>query len=144
MPQQFKSGPSGGRGGDDFQDNFSSEGLKIKRIDIWHGNRIDAIQIYWSNGTHSNKHGGGGGTQTKIELDNDEYLVGIQGRYGATVDSISLTTTKRSLGKYGGDGGNVSFDYNTSPQMPKIEIIAFFGRSGDKIDAIGCIFSQYT
>jgi len=140
MPNQIKCGPSGGIGGEDFEDILPPAGKKIREITVWYEDIVEAIQIAWSDGS-SDKHGRGNHHPTPIPLAEDEYLVGIAGRYGRGVDSISFVTTKRTHGPYGGDGGDVEYFYNVDPASPQAHIIAFFGRAGENLDAIGCVFS---
>jgi hypothetical protein len=142
MPNQIRCGPSGGAGGYDFQDDWSSAGRKISKIVVRHGDYIDALQIHWADGKVSKMNGGSGGEETTITLQEDEYLIGIQGRYGTVVHSIVFHTTRRSVGPYGGDGGHATYSYNVGPQWPNLEIVAFFGRAGAYIDAIGCVLSE--
>lgn len=141
MSTQMKCGPSGGIGGEDFEDICPPQGKKISEITVWYEDVVEAIQIAWSGDSSSDKHGRGDDHPTPITLDEDEYLIGISGRYGVGADSISFVTTKNTYGPYGGDGGDVEYFYNVDPASPQAHIIGFCGRAGDAIDAIGCIFS---
>ena len=141
MPNQMKCGPSGGNGGEDFEDILPPAGKKISKITVWYENMVEAIQVSWSDDLTSDKHGGGNDHSTSIQLAEDEYLVGISGKYGRGVDSISFVTTKQKYGPYGGDGGDVAYFYNVNPRFPQAHIIAFFGRVSENLDAIGCVFS---
>src|SRR6185503_15370358 len=60
-----------------------------------------------------------------ISLARDEYIIGMEGRYGARVDSLRFYTNKRSPPSFGGGGGEVRFGY-TAPTGQKI--VALFGR----------------
>ena len=108
---------------------------------------MDAIQVFWSDGTSSPKHGGGGGDEAPIPLAADEYLVGIFGKYGDKVDSIGFITNKRVCGPYGGPNGDVDYHYNDAKHedvkltSPSVTIVGFFGREENYIYAIGCVFS---
>ena len=142
----MKCGPSGGIGGSDFADTPSPE-VRITALTVWHGKWVDAIQVFWSDGTSSPKHGGGSGDGTTIPLADGEYLVGIFGRYGEKVDSIGFVTNNRVCGPYGGSGGDVDYHYNDAkhedvkPTSPSVTIVGFCGREEDYIYAIGCVFS---
>lgn len=146
MPNQIKCGPSGGIGGSDFED-IPPANARIKSLTVWYREWVDAIQVFWSDGTSSQKHGGGSGDGTTIPLADGEYLVGISGKYGAKVDSIRFVTNQGTHGPYGGDGGDVKYHYNDAkhedvkPTSPSVTIVGFWGRAGDHIDAIGCVFS---
>ena len=142
MPTQIKCGPSGGIGARDFDDTLLAAGKRITKLTVWHGKWVDAIQVFWSDGSSSDKHGGGGGSGDTIHLAEDEYLVGIFGKYGEKVDSIHFVTNKDTYGRYGGLGGDVEYHYNDAKlPLPNITIVGFFGREENYIYAIGCVFS---
>lgn len=145
---RFSCGPSGGTGGTKFDDPPPPK-AKIRQINIWvkkddDNAIINGIQVEWSDGSSSKTHG----SETRspkhyVPLDDDEYLVGISGRYGDHLDYITFVTTKKEC-PFGGKGGDVEFYYNTSDDgvsLPDVHIIGFLGRSGDTVDAIGCIFT---
>ena len=141
MSTQIKCGPSGGVGGYDFADTFLPTERKITEIIVWYEDTVEAIQVGWSDGSNSGKHGRGTHNHTLIPLTKNEYLVGISGRYGSRVDTITFITTDQTHGPYGGEGGEVEFSYNVDPIYPQAQLVGFLGRAGDIIDAIGCIFS---
>jgi hypothetical protein len=115
--------------GDLFPDGVSN----LKQVIIRAGDTIDSIQLVYSNQTRP-AHGGSGGKLYTFNLAPDEHITGVAGKYGTTIDSLILRTDKGQQAKWGGNGGDVVFDY----AMPKGAWIAGFrGRSGDSLDAIG-------
>jgi len=141
MSAQMKCGPSGGIGGENFVDTLPPTKMKIKEVLVWYEDTVEAIQVTWSDNSKSDKHGKGNANPTSFTLRDDEYLVSISGRYGKSLDRITLITTKGQEKSFGGEGGDVEFYYNVDPTYSQAHIIGFFGRAGDVIDAIGCIFS---
>jgi hypothetical protein len=82
-------------------------------------------------------HGKDGGTchETRT-LTAGEFIIGIQGRTGNYVDSLTvLLNTGRKFGPYGRQGGQQDFKYLLDP--PGDHIIGFFGNCGEYIDSIG-------
>ncbi len=135
----FQMGPSGGRGGNEFKDSGFKDQTRIKTITVYAGNIIDSIEITYiteNKVTKSDRHGGGGGDKNVFNLDDDEYIIKISGKYGNKVDSLIIQTNKRTLKKCGKDGGDVNFSYEAPEGM---EIIGFFGHAGDTLDSIGVI-----
>jgi len=140
MNAQYKFGPSGGNGGGDFCDT-PLPGAKIKEIEIWADKIIRGIQITWADNSRSEMHGNSPFESQLVRLKPDEYLVGISGRYGKYLDSITFITTKKEH-SFGGAGGDVEYAYNaTPPYLQPAHIIGFLGQSDTKIHAIGCIFA---
>jgi hypothetical protein len=142
--ESFQCGPSGGRGGEEFVDDFPGDRVKVQSIRVWHGNEIDAIQLLYSDGSTTPKRGGSGGTLTPLDLEPDEFFTEISGRYGDHVDSLIVRTNVQTFQKLGGNGGDHEYRY----QVPEedTEIIGFLGASGTigsegdrRVDAIGII-----
>jgi hypothetical protein len=137
----FRYGPSGGRGGYEFSDDaLLEEGSKVVAVNIRSKRLVDAIQIVYrsANGAvHPLEfQGGPGGDLLPFPLDDDEFITGISGRYGVVVDSIRIHTNKQTSNRFGGDGGVSEYRYDAPDGA---EIVGFFGRAADVIDAIGVI-----
>ena len=139
--KKFKCGPSGGKGGKDFEDT-PRLGTKIAEISIWAGDVVEGIRITWSGGDYL-EHGSCSGDpkQPVVQLRDDEYLVAISGKYGEYIDHIKFYTSKENEYEYGGSHGDVEFDYNADLTDMNAHIIGFFGRAQKVVDAIGCIFA---
>ena len=134
---------AGGSGGSAFSDPAPQQGARILEVRVRVGEQVDSVQFLYGlpNGSsyEGPRHGGGGGTLNTFRLDSDEYLVGISGRSGDFIDSISFQTNKRTSPVFGGRGG--SRDYNL--QVPEgNQATGFTGRSGNYLDAIGLTYAR--
>jgi len=145
---RFRCGPSGGKGGDGFEDTPPPK-AKISQVNIWVKEDDDkavihAIQVEWLDDSNSDIHGEAAKyPMHHVTLRDDEYLVGISGKCGDHLDKITFHTTNKDY-PFGGTGGDVEFYYNLSDDgvsIRDIHIVGFMGRDGDVIDAIGCIFA---
>ncbi len=125
-------------GGSAFQDPVPVLGLSaITKIAIRSGDYIDAIATTYRLADGSAKtfsHGGTGGSQQVISFAPGEKIVGVEGStgiylYGITFHTVDQNGAKRTYGPYG-KGGGFPFSFDSG-------IGGFFGRSGEKIDAIG-------
>ena len=137
----------GGKGGkpfDDFEDEtFPSPVVGIKKIVInTETSGIRSIQVTYqlSNGETcpGKKHGGSGGTTNEFTLEDDEIITQITGKWDSSkdsqwVDNLQFITNKGRKKSYGGSGGDTPFEVSG-------EIVGFFGRSGDMLDAIGMYY----
>ncbi len=142
MRQVRQTTTAGGRGGSAFSDRDIPLGARISAVRVSSGNNIDAIQAVYTlrNGSvlEGPVHGGGGGRSTIFRLDQDEYIIGITGRYGIYIDSLSIRTNKRTSQVFGGRGGDRDF---------KIDVPAgclgtgFAGRSAEYLDAVGLTYA---
>jgi hypothetical protein len=87
------------------------------------------------------RHGGSGGRDNVFRLDEDEYIIGLSGRYGDAIDSIRIHTNRRVSQLFGGRGGDS--DYRI--EVPSgYQAVGFSGRSGDVLDAIGLTYVRST
>jgi hypothetical protein len=132
---------AGGSGGSPFTDTQPGQGTRIAEVRIRAGDQIDAVQVIYafSDGRTSEglRHGGSGGHQYTFTLESDEYITGISGRYGNTIDSLHIHTNKRTSPLYGGRGGNQDF----TVEVPSGEqATGFIGRAGNTLDAVGLAY----
>lgn len=132
----FACGPSGGSGGDWFGDEVPADGVGVTQILVWHGDYIDAIQLRYSDGTTTPKHGGSGGNVTTFALGPEEFIFVLSGEYGDYVNSLSVSTNVQTFPRVGGNGGNKPYIYDV-PQ--NTEVIGFIGASGSYLDALGIV-----
>jgi hypothetical protein len=146
---QWYQGPSGGRGGNPFDHwNESGQAREIDDVRVLVVNSvIRCISVVYRNTSRTggpvNPRSGscnapGNPGWRGIHLDSDEYIIGIAGRYGDLIDSIRFYTNKRNSAVFGGSGGSADFGY-TAPSGQRI--VAFFGRAGDSLDAIGVMYA---
>ncbi|THU69960.1 hypothetical protein C4D60_Mb08t19920 [Musa balbisiana] len=117
---------------------------RIINIQIRTIEAIDAIAITFTrNGqTETNYFGGTLGDIYEIPLQEDEYLVGVEGSVdtilGITmVRNLTLRTNKETYGPFGTSGGK---PFSVPVAAGKIN--GFFGRAGAVIDAIGLYLHQ--
>jgi Jacalin-like lectin domain len=131
-----KSHPYGGDGGDGFSDDLTQV-TRLLGFVIRSGNRVDSIQAIYqgADGTSFSgpQHGGNGGTQYAFAFSGDEAIIGVSGRAGSALDQISITTTKKTYGPFGGNGGD-------EWEFPNTSIGGIFGRSGARVDQIGFFY----
>jgi hypothetical protein len=84
-------------------------------------------------------HGRTDGKLHVLRLDADEFIISISGQFSAQVDSIRIQTTKKVSPLFGGEGGAGAYIYEAPPGA---EIVGFFGRAGEALDAIGVILRR--
>lgn len=139
--KSFQSGPSGGKGGNPFTDDVPADGIKIQSVFIQHGDWVNAVQLYYSDGSATDLHGQiNGGNPTTILFKPDETLVEVYGTYGDYINSINLRTNVQTYGPYGKIGGQIDDKtYRYQELEDALEIIGLFGASGNYLDAFGVI-----
>jgi Jacalin-like lectin domain len=128
-------GPAGGTGKYPYDDEPATLTAKIGHVTVSHGTLIDSIQVVFLDGGLSDPretHGGGGGTRENFVLGAGEYIVGVSGRAGQYVDSLTITSNKKT--RTYGHGGVSTFNFTAND---KEEIIGFFGTHGTNLDSIG-------
>jgi hypothetical protein len=133
---------AGGRGGSPFSDRDFPPGTRLVEIRIASGDTVDSIQGIYQipNGriVEGARHGGGGGRVTSLRLDSDEFVIGLSGRYGDTIDSMRIQTNKRASQQFGGRGGDRDYRIDVPGRN---QAIGFVGRSGSLLDAVGLIYT---
>jgi len=136
-------GYSGGSGGIEFKDYEIPENSTVIEVRIRSGVYIDAIGIVHETADGkrhaSTMHGGEGGNLEVFTLDKNDYINGISGRYGTFVDSIRFHTNRKISPTYGGSGGKAEYHYE-APEGT--EVVGFYGRSGQLLDAIGIVLTR--
>jgi hypothetical protein len=134
---------TGGSGGTDFLDSEIPVGARITEIRVRTGRYIDGIQAVFllPDGSiyEGPFHGGSGGSSNVFRLEKNEYVTGISGRCGEYIDSLRIHTNKRTSALFGSSGGiqNFRIDVPSGNQA-----IAFTGRSGQYLDAIGLSYAS--
>ncbi len=136
-PQANQDGYYGGGGGNPFADPAMPSGARISAVRVYSGEYVDGIQLVYTlaNGRTSEGalHGNRGGRRNDFNLNSDEYIIGLSGRYGRYVDSLSIRTNKRTSPAYGGRGGDRDFSVQAGTGNM---VTGFSGRSGKYLDAI--------
>jgi hypothetical protein len=138
--EMLQLGPAGGTGGKPFEGYSIPEGARVTGVHIYTDWVIDALGFDYvdANGVPGRMPpvGGLGGSYAHLELDEDEYLTGISGRYGWYVDAVRLHTNKRTTNLFGGESGIHDFEFMAPDGY---EITGLFGRADWYIDALGVI-----
>jgi hypothetical protein len=136
---QVKFGPSGGNGGEAFDDPLPA-GARVTGITVWHDVRIDGFQFHYITADgkkrDGKKIGGTGGRKENYPIQGQ--LVSIGGKYGKTVDSLELRVQIPKVGivtnRFGGNGGEQTFGF---PFPESMTFAGTFGRHGAELDALG-------
>jgi hypothetical protein len=135
--QANQDGYYGGRGGNPFADPALPPGARISAVRVYSGDYVDGLQLVYtlSDGrtTEGALHGNRSGRRNDFNLDANEYLIGISGRYGKYVDSLTIRTNRRTSPAYGGRGGEKEFSVQANTGNM---VTGFSGRSGKYLDAI--------
>lgn len=142
---KYQSKPFGGDGGAPWDDvrGASSAIVGIYQINIRHGNQVDAIQVTYRLADGSTylapAHGGSGGKPSSFTLAEDEKIVRVVCKTNnVLVDQVKFVTKngvgeKHTYGPFGKTG-------ETSVVELEGDVIGFFGRSGDLLDALGVYY----
>ena len=123
----------------DYNDNNNIAGIVGMRICA--GNQIDSIQVTYrlNDGTTytAPRHGGTGGTEFSFTLADGEKLTRMEGMTnGVFIDMLTFYSNLNNVyGPYGITG-------LTPFSIMASEIVAFFGRAGDIMDAIGVHYTN--
>jgi hypothetical protein len=138
-----KCGPSGGTGGAEFVDDVLPEDFQVAEVRVHAQERVHAVHIVHETcdgGSHSFPlHGSAAGKLHVVRLDADEFIVAISGRFSECIDSLRIYTNKQVSPVFGGDRGGSAYIYEAPPGA---EIVGFFGRAGDALDAIGVVLRR--
>ena len=151
MPH-FVFGPSGGTGGNsgvtDSDVPVLEEPLntntRVIQVEVRGGEFVDAIQFTHLRNNDTTlltlaQHGGPGGHEQRLDINREEHITKISGRYGDFVDSITIETDKGQKLEAGGAGGLGDYTYEAPPDF---EIVGFYGRSGEFVDAVGVVLRK--
>lgn len=128
----------GGGGGSAFSDRRIPLEARISAVYVWSGKYIDRIQLVYTlrdgRRIEGEAHGGRGGSRQVFNLDADEYITGISGRYGDYIDMLRIRTNKRTSPQFGGSGGGRNFNIT----IPSGNFaVGLTGRAGGYLDSIG-------
>jgi len=90
----------GGDGGAPFDDRNHK---KVKKIRVFSGMLVDAIQLTYEAGD-ADKHGGNGGKEHSLELSDDEYVTSVVVRHSNLILCLTFVTNKGNKLVAGGKG----------------------------------------
>lgn len=145
QPQFPQTQLAGGRGGSPYSDQEAPAGARIAEIRVRSGRVVDSVQVIYllPNGRYAQgaQHGSTNSDEHIFRLESDEYVIGLSGRYGNTVDSMHIITNKRISPQFGGPGGDRDYRIDVPPGN---QAIGFAGRAGDSMDAIGLTYTRLT
>lgn len=135
-------GPSGGGGGGESSFTLPNrariQSIQIRRATLAGGATVvSGIRINYVTNTGVNSSfvaGATTGTANTINFASNETIRSISGRWGQLLDSLTIRTSVRTYGPFGGSGGTGTFSY---PVPPLYQFAGFRIRSGNVIDAIG-------
>lgn len=123
----------GGSGGKPFNDALSN-GDRVKSLWIAAGSLIDSVQIAYSNGNRTSRHGGMGGTGTWTHFEQDESILEISGYTDRHVCFLAIRTTHRLI-----EAGKPLLQAKPfAIRAPEgTHIIGLHGRCAHYLDAVG-------
>ncbi len=116
---------------------------RLSSVNTRSGSWVDRIEVVFAGPPETNTiacGGTGGQLNRQLDLDQDEVITKIQGRYGNYVDSLTITTSKGKTRVYGNP--NTLSNPFTFEAPPDKAIVGFWGRSHTFVDAIGVIFGN--
>ena len=115
-------------GGYAFDAGMNQNG--IMKIEIRHGQFIDAIKGVYRDNNETPWYGGCGGQLSIFLVDKDDTIVEITVWQGSVIDAIQFRTQKGIISpKYGGQGGE-RFVY---PAPPEKCLVGFIGKHGEAL-----------
>jgi hypothetical protein len=138
-----KCGPSGGIGGKEFADDILPQDYQVVEVYIYAQEQVYGVQIIHETCEGRRHpflvHGRTGGELHVLRLDADEFIVSISGQFSTQVDSLRIQTNKKISSLFGGNGGAGAYVYEAPSGT---EIVGFYGRAGDTLDAIGVVLRR--
>lgn len=132
---------TGGTGGGAFDDTAQLPNpLAVASIAVRTGDRMDSISITYRNGI-TLQHGGGGGSEHALILDEGEVLTKARfctGAHDGTVRIFyALITTSGGRTLEAGSSSTSCANFNAPDGF---QIAGFHGRSGEEVDALGALY----
>ena len=137
-----KFGPSGGVGGQPFDDPPPQDHANIRELRIWSGVTIEAVQIMHScEGEifECPKRGQSTSGFSIVKLEPGEFITEISGRYSGYIDQLEIRTNKNIVKRFGSAKGLHDFHYQAPDNY---QIAGLWGRAGRLIDALGVHLSK--
>lgn len=91
--------------------------VRLKEVRIRAGHLVDQIAFHYSDGSSDVLGGNGGIMQQPFVLDEDEYLVKIDGQAGESLDGIRFQTSNGKRSKWFGGKAGARFDFQATEGM---------------------------
>eukprot|EP00485_Elphidium_margaritaceum_P009556 CAMPEP_0202700904 /NCGR_PEP_ID=MMETSP1385-20130828/14037_1 /ASSEMBLY_ACC=CAM_ASM_000861 /TAXON_ID=933848 /ORGANISM="Elphidium margaritaceum" /LENGTH=505 /DNA_ID=CAMNT_0049358195 /DNA_START=73 /DNA_END=1590 /DNA_ORIENTATION=- len=106
----------------------------IKKLCIWHGGLIDAVQAWYNDGATSGKKGGGGGGMECYDA-GQRCFTSVMIKSGSKIDALQFTLSDGAKTKqFGGSGGDGPFHENSDVYGYCLSKINF--RAGDTLHQV--------
>ncbi len=137
MTAPLRSGPSGGIGGQAFDDPPPGPGAHIREIRVWSGLSLEALQIIHGHEgelIERPKRGRSNSGFSVLKLQPGEFITEISGRYSGYIDQMEIRTNRSTVRRFGTAPGLHDFQY-VAPD--NYEISGIWGRAGRLLDALG-------
>jgi len=129
--------------------------MEIRKIKIWSGQRVDAIQIVYANpgkeDVWTNEYGHRditGGSESTFELGAGEYITSIEGKADAGIYSLTFVTNKGTRSsKFGVGTEGQSFLWDASkfennlPKGTQLCLLGFTGHCWARVDRLTPIWA---
>ena len=134
LPKEY-GGEFGGKGGVPYLCIFQPP-ARLNKIIVWHRDCVDGIQLETDLSVLPRIGGTGKHRDVQkdvIELSTDEILLGVTVEYWQYIDRITLHTSQRNYGPYGGQGGRLT---RTLFSPPGNKLVGFKGRHWELVDSI--------
>jgi len=129
-------GPYGGNGGGAFADPEHNYRDALTKIIVYSGDDIDSFQCFYTSG-NGNRHGGGGGRPSQLDLQNGENILRITGTFDKYLMSIGFTSSTGRSWNFGNKRGRNAFDVSAEGGV----LQSIKGRSGTLMDQISFVFT---
>lgn len=142
----YESGPSGGNGGDQPQDNPSVAQIPadavVTGITVWSDSLVEQIVIGYQSastgaGTVTLKSSTAGSQNPPVQFQAGEYITSIQGTFGGTIQTMQIITNLNQYGPWGTSFGNRNYRFDIPANC---RFTGVFGFTGTKIDSFGVYF----
>ena len=146
IPLTYKGPFFGGTSGDAWTDPVESNThpiVNINEIIVKHGMSVDSIrtryQLLWGEVLEGEKHGGDGGSESNVYLEEGEVIVEVHAKVGLYLNQVRFVSSRLdgSTGEYGPFGQAGEDDKDVSVYG---KVIGFYGGGGDVVDALGVYF----
>lgn len=142
----------GGSGGAAFWDvNMQTvlDAAPVRQVAMWASNiaarRIDTTYGHAPAISHGGTGGDKGSPLQPLVLEPGEFISAMSGRWGTTLDYLTLTTTRDQKREGGGPGGG-PYSWTVPPPAGAkyTVVVGFGGRSGWDLDALGPMTSTFS
>eukprot|EP01084_Bolivina_argentea_P065750 119861_1 len=139
---QFAGYTHGDRYTDLLKIGYNDTSIKLTKINLRSGKRVDGVEFILNDGT-SLKHGGNGGGLRYMNLASDEYITKIEAHKGkksgrTRVFYLSFETNKKQILK----GGRTTNDKVIFYPESGFEFVGMYGTSGNELDSVGFIMKR--